>query len=598
MKSSAQEILHSVFGYQEFRGQQGQIIDHVVSGQDALVIMHTGGGKSLCYQIPALLRSGVCVVVSPLIALMQDQVQGLRQMGIKAAFLNSTLDFHEKGQIETQMRHGALDLVYVAPERLMTADFLELLNQTQLSLIAIDEAHCVSQWGHDFRPEYLQLGELHEHFPEIPRIALTATADKATQKDILERLLLTQAKCFSSSFDRPNILYRVVPKQNAKTQLLRFLKAEHSDDAGIVYCMSRKKVEKTAAWFKEQGWKALPYHAGLTAEVRRRNQEAFLRDEGIIMVATIAFGMGIDKPNVRFVAHLDLPKSLEAYYQETGRAGRDGLPANAWMSYGLGDVVALRQLMSHSEAPASQKVIEHQKLNAMLGYCESVACRRQVLLGYFNETHAGDCKRCDNCLEPVETWDGKEAAQKALSCIYRTGQRFGVTHLVNVLLGKDSERIQSLGHDTVSTFGIGKELNQSQWHSVFRQLIAAGVIAVDLDAFGALQLTHESRSILKGEQAVRFRHDPIKKTSTSSRAKYADEEPLTETQQALWEKLRALRLELAQKQNVPPYVVFHDRTLREMVRTLPRTLLEMSQISGVGQHKLDRYGKLFLAEIQ
>ena len=590
-----QDILHNLFGYQHFRGQQENIIQHILADGNALVLMPTGGGKSLCYQIPALIRPGVGIVISPLISLMQDQVSALQQYGIAAACLNSSLTLAQARAVSTQLRQRELDLLYVAPEKLMTPRFLEFLDTAQIALFAIDEAHCVSQWGHDFRPEYVQLSILHQRYSTIPRIALTATADGTTQRDIKTHLGLGNAKVFIAGFDRPNIRYRVVPKQNARNQLLNFLNEEgHRGDAGIVYCLSRKKVEETAAWFTKQGWLALPYHAGLDKEVRKRNQMRFLREEGVIIVATIAFGMGIDKPNVRFVAHLDLPKSLEAYYQETGRAGRDGLPANAWMTYGLQDVVMLRKLLDHSEADEQHKRIERHKLEKMLAYCEITTCRRQNLLAYFDDHLPTACGNCDTCLDPVATWDGTLAAQKALSCVHRTGHRFGVHYLIDVLLGKTNERIEKFGHHRISTFGIGKELSLEQWHSVFRQLIAKGFVTVDVEGYGSLQLHESARSLLRGEQRIDLRKD-IKPTKTKDK-KYGRSSKMSfgETDKMLWEALRAKRLELAGAQNVAPYVIFHDSTLEEMVLKRPHTLEEFAHLSGVGTSKLERYGQILI----
>ena len=602
--SSAQQILRDVFGYTVFRGAQQAIVEHVAAGGDALVLMPTGGGKSLCYQLPALLRSGVGVVVSPLIALMQDQVDALKQLGVRAAFLNSSLEADAAREVWKNLLRGELKLLYVAPERLMTEGFLDLLERLQednkLGLFAIDEAHCVSQWGHDFRPEYRALTVLHERFPTVPRIALTATADAPTRREIVERLSLENASQFVSSFDRPNIRYRITLKNNAKQQLKAFLEAEHSNDAGIVYCLSRKKVEETAEWLKEQGWDALPYHAGLDAATRNANQKRFIREEGVVMVATVAFGMGIDKPNVRFVAHLDLPKSMEGYYQETGRAGRDGLPANAWMAYGLGDVVSMRQMLLSGDAPDERKRVELQKLDALLGFCESTACRHQTLLRYFGEEHSGDCGQCDNCLEPVDTWDATKPVQMALSCVYRTGQRFGVAHLIDVLLGKETAKVLQNQHQQLSTFGIGKDLASTQWSSVYRQLAAAGLLNVDMEAFGGLKLTEAARPVLRGEQSMWLRRDaePAKRTSSKvERGSRLREFFAGANEDPLWLALKAKRLELAREQGVPPYVIFHDSTLLEILNQRPRSTAEFSKISGVGQAKLSRYGAHFIEVI-
>ncbi len=603
--SPALKILLDVFGYTAFRGEQQAIVEHVVSGGDALVLMPTGGGKSLCYQLPALLRHGVGIVVSPLIALMQDQVDALTQLGVQAAFLNSSLDAMAARDVYSRLYRGDLKLLYVAPERLMQDSFLELLDSLQaedgIALFAIDEAHCVSQWGHDFRPEYRALTVLHQRFPDIPRIALTATADAPTRGEIVERLALEDARHFVASFDRPNIRYRVTQKDNARKQLQDFLETEHPNDAGIVYCLSRKKVDETAAWLKERGWDALPYHAGLDAATRHKNQRRFLLEEGVVMVATVAFGMGIDKPNVRFVAHLDLPKSMEGYYQETGRAGRDGLPANAWMTYGLGDVVSMRQMLMSGDAPEERKRVELQKLDALLGFCESTTCRHQTLLRYFGEEHPGDCGQCDNCLEPVDTWDATQAAQMALSCVYRTGQRFGVGHLIDVLLGKATPKVEQFRHQQLSTFGIGKELAQAQWSSVYRQLVAAGLLNVEMEAYGGLKLTETARPVLRGEQAVWLRRDaaPAKrKTSKVERGSRLREAFAGANEDPLWLALKAKRMELAREQGVPPYVIFHDSTLLEILDQRPANLVELSGISGVGQAKLTRYGEAFLRVIK
>ncbi|MBD3670804.1 MAG: DNA helicase RecQ [Gammaproteobacteria bacterium] len=584
------QILQSVFGYESFRPHQDEIIEHLVAGRDALVLMPTGGGKSLCYQIPALVRDGVGVVVSPLIALMQDQVGALRQNGVRAAYLNSTLSLEEVREVEGALHRGDLDLLYVAPERLMLPRTLELLSNLDIALFAIDEAHCVSQWGHDFRPEYIQLSVLHERFPHVPRIALTATADTPTRKEIVRRLSLDKARQFITGFDRPNIRYRISDNgSNAREQLLRFIQGEHEGEAGIVYCLSRKKVEEVAAWLSARGLTALPYHAGLPAEQRQAHQARFLREEGVIIVATIAFGMGIDKPDVRFVAHLNLPKSLEAYYQETGRAGRDGLPADAWMLYGLQDVITLRQMQAGSEASEEYKRVERHKLDAMLGFCELTSCRRQALLRYFGDHLDEPCGNCDNCLSPPETWDATEAAQKALSCVHRTGQRFGVNYLVDVLLGKADDRIKSFGHDRVTTFGIGTELKQGEWRNLYRQLISRGMLAVDLDGYGGLKLTESSRPILRGEQPLHLRK--MKKAGKAERKTSRYDKP---AESALWQALRERRQQLADEQGVPAYMIFHDATLMEMVENRPETLDQLSHISGVGARKLEAYGEEFL----
>ena len=598
---SPEQVLHEVFGYESFRPLQGDIVQEVVGGGDALVLMPTGGGKSLCYQVPALVRPGTAVVISPLIALMQDQVAALKQLGVKAAFLNSTMDFEQARATEYALMTGELDLLYCAPERLIQPRTIELLHNASLSLFAIDEAHCVSQWGHDFRSDYLQLSMLAEEFPGIPRIALTATADERTRKEIAERLSLTQARHFISGFDRPNIQYRITPKTNANKQLLDFIKAEHESDCGIVYCLSRNKVDATAKLLASKGYLALPYHAGLTAEERARNQERFLREDGVIIVATIAFGMGIDKPDVRFVAHLDLPKSLEAYYQETGRAGRDGKPSTAWMVYGLQDVIKLRQMLEASLGNDQFKRVERQKLDAMLGLCEVTQCRRQVLLRYFGDTLEQPCGNCDTCLNPPETWDGTVAVQKALSCVYRTGQRFGVNYVIDVLRGSENERILQSGHQAISTYGIGQDLSATEWKSVFRQLVANGYLRADPEGYGALQLTERCRPLLKGEQPIQLRKDPVHKKgsgskSSGSRASGQDIRDQI-TDHAGWDALRACRKELADKQGVPPYVIFHDTTLFEMLQRPPGSIEELGEISGVGAAKLEKYGETFLQAI-
>jgi ATP-dependent DNA helicase RecQ len=599
---TALDLLRQVFGYPAFRGPQAEIIDHISGGGDALVLMPTGGGKSLCYQIPALLRPGIGVVVSPLIALMQDQVDALRQAGVRAAFLNSTLDFAAVVETEKKLFSGDLDLLYVAPERLFTERFLSILDRLaadgRVALFAIDEAHCVSQWGHDFRPEYIQLSILHERYPAVPRIALTATADELTRREILVRLGLDEARIFISSFDRPNIRYTVVERDNPRRQLLAFL-AFHENEAGIVYCLSRKKVDETAAWLVEQGITALPYHAGLDTATRTRHQQRFLREDGIVMVATIAFGMGIDKPDVRFVVHLDLPKSLEAYYQETGRAGRDGEPAEAWMTYGLNDVMIHRQRIDESEAGEEQKRIERGKLDALLAWCETAECRRTRLLAYFAESMEGRCGNCDTCLEPPELWDGTVAAQKAMSAILRTGQRFGAGHLIDLLRGKLTERMGQLGHDALPTFGVGTDLDEAGWRSVFRQMLAGGLLHADAQAYGALKLTAAARPVLKGESMLHLRRQVIKirEKSALARRRKAVPHPHMPGDESLFETLRAWRAEQAKTQGVPAYVILHDKTLHELAARKPENLVEILEVPGIGQAKGERYGAALLALI-
>ncbi|MEW7974533.1 MAG: DNA helicase RecQ [Candidatus Thiodiazotropha endolucinida] len=590
----AREVLRHTFGYSDFRPPQDRIISHLIDGGDAIVLMPTGGGKSLCYQIPAIVREGTGIIISPLIALMQDQVNSLRQYGVRAAFLNSALTPEEAHQVERQLLREELDLLYVAPERLLTPRMLDLLMQSRIALFAIDEAHCVSHWGHDFRPEYIQLSQLHERFPETPRIALTATADKPTHKEIVQRLALQQAGEFIAGFDRPNIRYQISENDgNAKQRLLRFIRQEHPDESGIVYCLSRKRVNEIAAWLQENGIDALPYHAGLDNRSRQHHQTRFLRDEGVVIVATIAFGMGIDKPDVRFVAHLNLPKSIEAYYQETGRAGRDGQAANAWMIYGLQDVITLRQMQASSDADETHKRVERHKLDAMLAFCEITTCRRQTLLAYFDDHLEHPCGNCDTCLQPPETWDATVASQMALSCAHRTGQRFGVNHLIDVLLGKESDRILQFGHHRVSTFGIGKDLTATEWRTVYRQLIARGLLAVDLEGYGGLRLTQASRPVLRGETRLMLRK--ARKMGAKQQRKQPRIAEISDRNQAIWQALRNLRLELAQTQGVPAYVIFHDATLIEMAEKRPRDKQQLALISGVGDHKLERYGDAFLS---
>jgi ATP-dependent DNA helicase RecQ len=590
-------VLRRVFGYASFRGQQQEIVDHVVDGGDAIVLMPTGGGKSLCYQLPALLRPGLGVVVSPLIALMKDQVDALRQAGVRAAALNSGLPAGEAGRIERAARDGTLDLLYVSPERLMMPHCLELLRRCRIALFAVDEAHCISQWGHDFRRDYQTLGILKESFPETPLLALTATADDPTRRDIAERLHLVGARLFAAGYDRPNLFYRVIAKRSPRDDLLRFLDDEHQGDAGIVYCLTRRAVEETAAWLSERGREALPYHAGLSPETRERHQTRFLREEGVVIVATVAFGMGIDKPNVRFVAHLDAPKNLEAYYQETGRAGRDGLPSDAWMSYGIADVMNLLRLMEASDIPERQRRIERQKTEALIGFCETASCRRQVLLGYFGERDHLPCGNCDNCRSSVASFDGTVAAQKALSAVYRTGQRFGAHHLVDVLIGNATERVRHFGHDRLKTFGVGIEFGKSQWLSVIRQLLAQGHLLPDPDGHGGLALAPNAAEVLRGAREVRFRFEAPRDRATRRKtsAKGTAAITLDAATEPLWAALRTWRLEEARRQELPPYVIFHDATLIEVARRRPASLEALADIPGIGRSKLDRYGAVLLA---
>jgi ATP-dependent DNA helicase RecQ len=597
--TAALDTLRRVFGYPAFRGQQQAIVEHVSAGHDALVLMPTGGGKSLCYQIPSLLRPGCGIVVSPLIALMQDQVDTLRQLGVRAAALNSSLAAGEGAAIERALLAGELDLLYVAPERLLMPRMLDLLEQAVLALFAIDEAHCVSQWGHDFRPEYRGLDVLHARFPAVPRIALTATADAPTRREIIERLGLEGAREFVASFDRPNIRYRIEHKDDPRRQLAAFLD-RHRGESGIVYCLSRRKVEQVAEQLAADGWNALPYHAGLDAAVRAANQRRFLREDGVVMVATIAFGMGIDKPDVRFVAHLDLPKSIEGYYQETGRAGRDGAPAEAWMIYGLGDVATLAQMIGSADAGEERKRVERRKLDALLGYCESTRCRRQTLLPAFGEEYPGACGNCDNCLDPPETWDATEAARMALSAIYRTGQRFGAAHVIDVLRGADSERIRQFGHDALSVHGVGRDIDERQWRSVFRQLVAMGLVEVDIDGYGGLRLAASSRAVLRGETPVHMRRERERATLPRGRRR-GDAKAAVATDAAdagALAALRALRRRLANEQNVPAYVIFHDATLAAIAAANISTIDDLAGISGIGATKLARYGEAVIEALR
>ncbi len=597
MSNDPRQILEETFGYRSFRGPQEAVIRALIAGEDALVLMPTGGGKSLCYQVPALAREGTGIVISPLIALMQDQVSALRELGVRAGFLNSTLAAQEVFATERALREGRIDLLYVAPERLLQQRTLELLHESRIALFAIDEAHCVSQWGHDFRADYLALDILQREFPGVPRIALTATADMRTREEIVTRLGLQDAKQFIVGFDRPNIRYRIRQKERPKQQLLAFLREEQAGNAGIVYCLSRAKVDETASWLQGEGFHALPYHAGMDKDERARNQSRFLREESVVMVATIAFGMGIDKPDVRFVAHLDLPKSIEAYYQETGRAGRDGEPATALLLYGFEDVVKLRQMALQSEGNETFKRHEQQRLTAMLGLCEITSCRRQALLRYFGDTLDTPCGNCDNCLDPPEEWDGSEAARMALSCVYRTGQRFGANHVIDVLRGASNDRIQSFDHHHLSTFGIGRDIPAEQWRSVFRQLVARGLLDVDPEGYGGLRLGAASRPVLRGDESVWLRRDrkaaPVRAIGKREQSVQVDA-----VDQPLWEALRACRKRLADAQNVPPYVIFHDATLRAMLAERPLNARELRAVSGVGDSKLERYGEAFLAVLR
>jgi len=590
MSSRAEQLLQQTFGYLNFRGSQQEVIETALAGDDALVLMPTGGGKSLCYQIPGLIRDGMAIVVSPLIALMQDQVSALQQLGVRAGFLNSSLSREQHSRVIRAIYDGEMDILYIAPERLLQESTLQRLMEVPISLIAIDEAHCVSQWGHDFRVDYLGLHVLKQAFPSVPRLALTATADERTRAEIVTRLALQEPKVFVSSFDRPNIRYVVQPKVEAKSQLINFLR-DHKNDAGIIYCMSRNRVDGIAAWLRERGVKALAYHAGLSAEERNNNQQKFLHEDGVVMVATIAFGMGIDKPDVRFVAHLDLPKNMEAYYQETGRAGRDGLPSTAWMVYGLQDVMRIVKMVQDGSARDEIKRIERTKIDSLLGWCESTTCRRRALLNYFGESMEGGCGNCDICLNPPRTWNATEAAQKLMSTIYRTGQRFGSGQVIDVLRGKDTAKVNQFGHQKLSTYGIGADIGDKQWRSIIRQLIVQSYLYVNDAQYGAIQLTEKARGLLKGEIKLFLREDML-----SAKPERVKKLPLKvdESDRVLWEALKACRKDLAAAQGVPPFHIFHDATLMEMMQYRPKDSTELLTINGVGQTKLERYGEEFL----
>ncbi len=589
------DLLKKYYGYDSFRDKQADIINHIINGGDALVLMPTGAGKSICYQIPAIVRKGTGIVISPLIALMRDQVEGLKTAGIRAEFLNSSLSREDDYRIRQEIKNSEIDILYVSPERLLSEEFKDFIQQIDISLFAIDEAHCVSQWGHDFRKEYGELNFLHDLFPDVPRIAVTATADDPTRKDIIQNLALQNAKLFISGFDRPNIEYHVNLKQNANLQILSFLKSRPETESGIIYCLSRKKTEQIAALLKDNGYNAYAYHAGMDPVLRSKHQDIFIKEEGVIIAATIAFGMGIDKPNVRFVCHVDLPKSLESYYQETGRAGRDGLPSVAWMIYGMGDVILVKQMIQRSDAPEDIKFLEQRRLNSLLGFCETTECRRAVLLRYFGENPPQKCGACDTCLSPVDSWDGTEAAQMALSAVFRTGQRFGAAYLVDVLTSATNERIVNFGHDKLSVYGIGKSKNSAQWFSIYRQLISAGFLESNLDGYGSLILTPLSKEVLKGKRQVKFRTDPPSVSKKSQKKNITkelmDKDPENE---GLFQTLRQKRLEIAKRENLPPYVIFHDKTLIEMARTKPQNESQFLQLQGVGESKLKKYGNEFM----